>query len=238
MSGNLKLLGSLASNDSSAPLTTADRPLDTSWETQFAGEQIRNLVRQIFLARHSKPPRHVVFSSVGTANDSDTVCRLVGQQLAAAVAGTVAIVEMDWRNATLERFHGRTTADLTSSITPGLLRMFSRQISERLWFVPRDIFLGDNDPAAAISWLPGRLAQIRLDFDYALLQAPRADLCSEALLVASMADGVILIIEANCTRRSVAQRVKEQLDGANARLLGMVLTARTFPIPEGIYNRL
>jgi len=51
-------------------------------------------------------------------------------------------------------------------------------------------------------------------------------------------DGVVVAVEANCTRRDSAKRVKETLLAANVNLLGVVLNNRTFPIPEAIYQRL
>jgi Mrp family chromosome partitioning ATPase len=49
---------------------------------------------------------------------------------------------------------------------------------------------------------------------------------------------MVLVVQANSTRRVTAQKVKEKLQAANARLLGTVLSERTFPIPETIYKKL
>jgi Mrp family chromosome partitioning ATPase len=53
-----------------------------------------------------------------------------------------------------------------------------------------------------------------------------------------MCDGVILVLKAHATHRAVAQKVKETLQAANVRVLGVVLSGRTFPIPESFYRRL
>jgi len=47
-----------------------------------------------------------------------------------------------------------------------------------------------------------------------------------------------LLIEANKTRRAAVRQLKQYLDATNVRLLGTVLTERTFPIPEAIYKRI
>jgi Mrp family chromosome partitioning ATPase len=104
--------------------------------------------------------------------------------------------------------------------------------------MPMEVFLGEQPEGRSAAWLRGRLEQLRLDFDYTLLHAPAAGWSSEAALLGNMCDGVILVIEAGSTRRLVAQKVKAMLQAANARLLGTVLTERTFPIPEGIYRKL
>jgi Mrp family chromosome partitioning ATPase len=51
-------------------------------------------------------------------------------------------------------------------------------------------------------------------------------------------DGVALVIEAHRTRRVKAQKAKEILQAANLKVLGTVLSERTFPIPEAIYRNL
>jgi Mrp family chromosome partitioning ATPase len=56
--------------------------------------------------------------------------------------------------------------------------------------------------------------------------------------MAQFADGTVLVLSADRTRRVAARKIKEKLDGANARLLGVILSDRVFPIPEAIYRRL
>jgi Mrp family chromosome partitioning ATPase len=58
------------------------------------------------------------------------------------------------------------------------------------------------------------------------------------MLLSRWTDGVVLVVEANATRRDAARRVKEILDAAGVSLLGVVLNNRTFPVPEAIYRRL
>ena len=56
--------------------------------------------------------------------------------------------------------------------------------------------------------------------------------------MAEAADGVVLVVTANRTRRAVALGAAQALLAAGARVLGTVLADRTFPIPETIYRRL
>jgi len=56
--------------------------------------------------------------------------------------------------------------------------------------------------------------------------------------MAQIADGVVLVVSAERTRRAAACKIKEMLEAAQVRLLGAVLSDREFPIPERIYRRL
>ena len=61
---------------------------------------------------------------------------------------------------------------------------------------------------------------------------------SNALGLAALADGVILVVRAETTRWEVAQAAVERLRQANAKLLGSVFNARRFYIPKWLYNLL
>jgi Mrp family chromosome partitioning ATPase len=76
----------------------------------------------------------------------------------------------------------------------------------------------------------------REKFGYIILDAPPVHICADSLLLSSLVDGVILVINSGRTRRPVALRAKQQLEEAGARLLGIVLNRRRFYIPGFIYR--
>jgi Mrp family chromosome partitioning ATPase len=53
-----------------------------------------------------------------------------------------------------------------------------------------------------------------------------------------LADGIILVLEAHNTRRAIARKIIETFEAAQVRVLGIVLSQRTFPLPEWMYRRL
>ncbi len=203
---------------------------------RFGEEQIRSLVRQVFLPGWPKPARQVVFCAV---EDGDVagICLRTSQVLAAQIPGSVALVEAHLES-TQERDDYGTPVPVfrPGGIRP--LRDSARRVSSHLWRVPREMFLGENEAGLSVEWLPGRLRELRLEFDFTIVHGPPAALCSDAALLGYLSDGVVLVLEANATRRAAAQRAVQMLQATNARLLGSVLSKRTFPIPEGIYRRL
>jgi Mrp family chromosome partitioning ATPase len=82
------------------------------------------------------------------------------------------------------------------------------------------------------------MMELSKEFDYVLIDAPPVSSYADAVLLGQMADGVILVVEANSTRRGTARMVKETFEGAKVRLLGAILNNRTFPIPEALYRKL
>ena len=65
-----------------------------------------------------------------------------------------------------------------------------------------------------------------------VLQAP------ETSLLGACADGVVVVVRANRTRREVVQKGLRLLSQGNCRILGAVLNERRYPIPPFVYRRL
>jgi Mrp family chromosome partitioning ATPase len=218
----------------------ADAP-EKAWDPlQFAQEQIRGLVRRVFLQGWPRPARQVVFSSAGSLVEVASVCRKAGEVLAAERAGRVALVEANVRTKALELSFGRTSNDGEDSTeTAGALRKSSRQVGRNLWLVSAVAFLGCGENGNNSAWLLSRLGELRREFDFALIHAsPAGEADGSAVFLGHLADGLVLALDAHRTRRRSAMRIREQLSAANVRLLGTVLRDRVFPIPEKLYRRL
>jgi protein-tyrosine kinase len=82
------------------------------------------------------------------------------------------------------------------------------------------------------------LKAMREKFDYVILDAPPAPACSEARVLCSKVDGVVLVVESGKTRRQVALKAKRQLEEAGGKILGIVLNKQRYYIPDFIYRRL
>ena len=81
-----------------------------------------------------------------------------------------------------------------------------------------------------------RVAELRREFSFVLIDAPPLNAYGDALVVGRLVDGVVLILEANSTRREVALRISEKLRAAKIPILAAVLNKRTFAIPSVLYK--
>jgi Mrp family chromosome partitioning ATPase len=61
---------------------------------------------------------------------------------------------------------------------------------------------------------------------------------SDAVAIGQRTDGLVLVLEANLTRREAASAITKNLRAADIPILAAVLNKRTFPIPEQIYKRI
>jgi protein-tyrosine kinase len=203
-------------------------------------EQIYRMVRQIFFAPSSKSPKQIVFSAIEEGTDVAGICMQAAEALSLMVAASVAVVEAsafapDARD--ICQSGGNDGHEQTRRQLEGL-RHASAQLSLNLWSVPGTVLWGGNTLPGSPRWIQGRLAELRLNFEFALIHASPIGQFSETALLSQSSDGVVLVLEANITRRAAALKVKEMLRMAKVRILGSVLSGRTYPVPESIYRRI
>jgi MinD-like ATPase involved in chromosome partitioning or flagellar assembly len=129
-----------------------------------------------------------------------------------------------------------TTAQPGDMLTP--LREQCVQVGGNLWLAGTAVLAGSGGAFPAVNELKERLLALRAEFEYLLIDVAGANVRGDATVLGQVTDAVILVIEANETRRVAARKAKETFEAANIRLLGTVLHNRTFPIPEQLYRKL
>jgi hypothetical protein len=203
----------------------------------FAREEILRLVQGLFLATNGNGQssrRQVVFCGIDQADGSHSLCAGVARRLAEEVPSQVCFVDANLRGP------GRSSGLLPSDSLPlsegETTRKFMRQITENLWLASCDSVKSGSLPT--LEEVGALIKDLRDEFAYVVISAPPVGLYGDATLLAQMADGVVIVLEANSTRRVAARRAKQALEAGNVRVLGTVLNNRTFPIPEKIYRLL
>jgi len=84
--------------------------------------------------------------------------------------------------------------------------------------------------------MKSRMHDLRSEFAYVLIDAPPMNSYADGATLGQATDGIVLILEANSTRRESALKIMEQLRAAGVAVLGAVLNKRTFPIPKTLYQ--
>jgi hypothetical protein len=200
----------------------------SDWNREdFARDQIRGLVQRVFFASVGRPVTQVVFSGAEPHMDVSGLCDQVGQALALETSAHIAVVGREM-TAELPSWCGGRAA----------IKSWSRQTAVNLWRVPGFGLRECSEESGTGRYWISRLAELRKEFEYAVIEGPAAGISSEAALLGQLTDGIILVLGAHNTRRATARKIKETLEGAQSRILGTVLSERRFPVPERIYHRL
>jgi receptor protein-tyrosine kinase len=204
-------------------------------------EESLKLVQRFFLTSEQTPPKAVVFAAIDSGNGCTRLCAIMAQLLAESVSGSVCLVEGNFRTPSLPDLFGVDNHHgLADSLRQeGAVRGFAKQVGrDNLWLLSSGSQARECLNLLNCDRMKERIAELRSAFDYVLIDAPPLNSYADAMVFGRLADGVVLVLEANATRREAALRVSESLQATRIPVLGAVLNKRTFPIPSALYKRL
>jgi Mrp family chromosome partitioning ATPase len=221
-------------------------PLPSNEPLQFAMEssqlaELTKMVQKVFLLPGGEYNHTVVFSSSDEGNGCSWICARVAELLASQVTGTVCVVDANLQSPTLhEQFSVANHHGLADALRQtGTIRGYVSQLSRRnLALVSCGSDARDAQNLVTTDRMRMRLNELRSEFDYVLIDCPAMSVSNVALSLGSVADGVVLVLKANTTRKDKARGAVRDLQAAKVKVLGAVLNQRTFPIPDKIYNKL
>jgi MinD-like ATPase involved in chromosome partitioning or flagellar assembly len=215
---------------------------DPAFGTDAVGhEELLGLAQRLFLATNGKAdtgPRQVVFCGIDEAEGASVLCARLGRILASQVASQVCIVDANVRAPSLHRLLDVEHSGGQSSLQAAAEAQLLQQIASNLWLISGHLAATNGGVTASLDQVQSQIKELPPEFAYVVINAPPVGMYSDAALLGQWADGVVLVLEANSTRRVAARKAKQALEAANVRVLGTVLNNRTFPIPEKIYRML
>jgi capsular exopolysaccharide synthesis family protein len=203
-----------------------------------AAEAYRTLRTNLTFAALDNPIETLVITSAAPGEGKSTVLANLGVAMAQGERRTI-LVDGDLRRPGLHEIFGvANDRGLTTMIVeeaalgdPPLVDVGV----DNLWLVPSgplppnpaDI-LGSRKMEAAIAALKGRA-------DVVLFDAPPIVAVTDAVVLGTKVDGVLLVMCAGRTRREHAQRARELLERVHVRIVGAVLNDAPLGITLGGY---
>jgi Mrp family chromosome partitioning ATPase len=222
------------------PRTVSDPVIFKKASAQDPGdplsEEMLHLAQSTFLSNTGRAPRLVMFCGVDEENGSSSVCVGAARAIALIGAKSVCLVDGNGRSSSLSRAFG-VDGSIPFPGKPASVREQCLPVDQNLWLARTDLLFDDRGALVSAVELKHRLKQLQDTFEYVLIDAPASNVSRDATFLGQVADAVILVIEANVTRRQTARRAKETLEASGVRLLGTVLRNRTFPLPKGLFKR-
>lgn len=223
-----------------APLPVCDEAAPARLEGSERDE-IARLINRVFLAG-TGARRGVVFMGAEAGTGCSRICAHAAKFLGSTAAGgSVCVVDANLRTPSLHEHFGLDNHyGLTDALLHGgPIRKYTRRLAGgKLVLLTVGSSVDSGQMLLGSQQMQARMSELQQEFDYVLIDIPPLGLCSDAVTLAKMSDGAILIVKAHSTRREVAQQVVKELKSAGVRLLGAILNERRFPIPEPLYHRL
>ena len=248
MSRNFELLQNLGREPklfSSAP-AAAPEEIERQAPKPFANvfgiaPEVDQLCHRLFAAgSEGIDPRVVTFCCVQPAVSEGLICAQTAMLLAARVNRSVCVFDSNPLSSSFNRFFGLSDQSGPAEAAPGdsFFGARARRIAgSNLTLIAAGAAMADSQLARWETAALG-LRELRSQFDYILINGPTVPDRGQSAFLGRLSDGVVLILEANATRRDTAARVKREMEQANVPVLGAILNNRTFPIPDALYSKL
>lgn len=200
-------------------------------------EEILKLVQRVFLGTGMENVRLVVFSALEEGDGATWTCARAAEMLASQVSGSVCVVDANFQSPGLHQEFGvkndRGFSEALSVSDP--VAGFATSLERANLSVLTAGAAVESVNADALRW---RLADLRREFSYILVDAPPVNGGADVVSLARAGEGLVLVLKAHSSRRETARQAVQELNEAGVRILGAVLNQRTFPIPESVYRKL
>jgi capsular exopolysaccharide synthesis family protein len=202
--------------------------------TSAASEAYRTLRTNLLYAVVDNPPKVIVLTSPGPGEGKSTTCANLGVVLAQA-AKSVLILDCDFRKPVIHEFFELRNLHGMMNIMMG-----ERNLQE-VWQEPLEglkvVPVGPIPPNPSevlgsrrfLRFLDG----VRNEFDYVLIDASPVGLVSDPAILATQGDAVLLVLDAETTRKGALRESVRSLQAVGANILGIVMN--NVDVPRGQY---
>ena len=221
-----RVAGARGNGTRRAAAADVDASLVVARHTRSSGaEAYRSLRTNLIFSQAVRSMRGIAVTSAGPAEGKSTTAA----NLAAAFAQQgmrVLLVDCDLRRPRLhEFFHVPREPGFTQYLLGhGSLDELARPTAVPNLFVLPAGTLPPNPAELLGSTRAREVARMLADqFEVVIVDTPPVLLASDAAIVSSMVDGVVLVVRAGRTARVAAQQAARQIEAVGGRLLGVVL---------------
>jgi capsular exopolysaccharide synthesis family protein len=193
--------------------------------TSAAAEAYRTLrTNLLYGAFLDEPAKVIVLTSPGPGEGKSTTCANLGVVLAQAGKNTL-ILDCDFRKPVIHRLFGfRNVRGVVDALAG------ERKLQEN-WKEPMEglkvVTVGPIPPNPTELLGTRRfselLASLREEFDYVLIDAPPVGMVSDPAILATQGDGVLLVSDAQNTRKGSVRQAMRSLEVVGANVLGTVM---------------
>lgn len=190
-------------------------------------EAFRTLRTNLEFSSLDKPLRSMVVTSAAPEEGKSTT--LANLAVAIAQAGKrVILVDCDLRRPSLHQlFNARATPGFTDMMRDDALMSkppLQDTAVQNLWLLTSGTIPPNPAELVASRRMGEVIAALQKQADMVLFDAPPVVAVTDAAVLSSKVDGVLLVISAGKTKRDHAKKAKALLDKVNAHLIGTVLT--------------
>ncbi len=205
-------------------------------------EAVAQLWANIYMSPDRQAPKSLAVTSPDRGQGTSSICT------ALAVMGAQAhpdqktlLVDMNLRDPTLARWFSAQSLPGVTDLLAG--REGLDQVVHPVPLEPGQLsLLPAGEGLDPIKLLAGQSVKKMIDqltsrFDRIIFDLPAVNLYPETPVIAGLAGWAVMVVHGGATSRESASQARQRLETAGAKILGVVLNKRKFPLPQFLYNR-
>lgn len=189
-----------------------------------AAEAYRTLRTSLLYSLVDTPPKVIIVTSPGPTEGKSTTCANLAVVLAQADKRTL-IMDCDLRKPTMHRIFGLRNVRGVVNVLAGEHDL--SEICQEPLAGLKVATAGPLPPNPAELVGSRRFADLvgraRKEFDYVLIDAPPTELVTDPAIIATQGDGVLLVLDAQNTRKGAVRQSVRSLKTVGANVLGTVM---------------
>ncbi len=202
-------------------------------------EQYR-MLRTNLLALNSGPPIRVLVVTSAIKSEGKTVTVLnLATVMATGSEKKVVAIDCDLRRPKIHELLGIHSQPGLSELLRGEVQaeaVLQKTKVPNLTVLPSGKLPVNPSELIGSSRMSRLLEHLKEKFDFVIFDTPPVMAVTDAGVLGAIADGVVLVVKAESTKRDIVLRAQTLLRGANARLVGCVLTNIREFSPYYIYS--
>jgi len=169
----------------------------------------------------SRPVKTLLVTSAQSSEGKTTIARNLAEVLAQR-RGPVLLIDCDLRKRELSRGAGQRALTGLTSVLSGELPLSDALIplQPNLWTLPAGPVPDDSVPLLASQEMAALLKGVADSFEYVIIDSPPVLAATDAPILSSLVDGVLLVTASGRTSRVGLVRARKILVTAGAKILG------------------
>jgi succinoglycan biosynthesis transport protein ExoP len=228
-------------------LQSPERPKDAmSRELVMARDQIsltaeayRTIRTALMLSRAEHPPKVILLTSPSPGEGKTVTTVNLGMALAQSEQ-MVLVVDADLRKGRCHKLVNVPNQNGLVNVLTGQigLRSSIKETAVRNFFVlPRGVLPPNPADLLMSHKMHEVVEELRRSFDFVLIDSPPTIAVSDAAVVSSLCDGVLMVFHAQKTSAHAARQAVERLDSIGATMLGVILNGVDIRNPDYVDYR-
>jgi capsular exopolysaccharide synthesis family protein len=188
-------------------------------------EAYRMLRTTLLLAPAETPPKTLLFTS-GIHGEGKTVTAVNTAAILAQLGVRVLVIDADLRCSACHTVLGIENKAGLTEVLAGRWDpsdVIRPTVSDHLFVLSGGSVPTNPTELVGSKQMRAVLASLQEQYDYILIDSPPVMLTSDAMLLSTMVDGVVLVANAQRTPKQVVRAARTRLSCARAKILGVVL---------------